>query len=87
MSYENEAFLSPAVVDKLQIGTCIQSEHGQVYQIENILPSIGGTGEVRFVFRSLRSGKELDWNFNEMRYHRLKIIDPEEVPLALLGAT
>lgn len=86
-SYENEVFLSWALLYKLRKGTYLQSEYGNAYVVVTVWPSIGGTTEVRFTLRHLQSDEEFTWNFNEMRYHRLKYLEPKDVPLLLLGAT
>lgn len=67
-------------------GTFWLSETGSVFEVTKVYPSIGGSTWPVFTLKHLRSGEDYDWNYNEMRANRLKQIDTEEVPLALLGA-
>jgi len=57
-----------------------------VYEVTETWPSIGGTTFPKFRLTRLNEGTDLICNYNEMRANRLKQIDPEEVPMALLGA-
>jgi hypothetical protein len=84
MSYKSEVFLTTLGEDCLSVGTYLQSEYGNAYEIVTIWPSIGGTTDKRFTLRHLQSDEEFTWNYNEMRYHRLKTLNPEDLPLLLL---
>ena len=86
MSYKSEVFLTTLGEDCLTVGTYLQSQYGNAYEIVTIWPSIGGTTDKRFVLKHLQSDEEFTWNFSEMRFHRLKPLSPEELPLLLLGA-
>lgn len=72
-------------IAELPTGTHLASEYGNVYEVTHVWPSIGGTTHPKFTLKHLQSEEEFVWTYNDIRYHRLKTIEPEEVPLALLG--
>lgn len=64
----------------------VSSTGGTVFEVANIYPSLGGTTRVKYGFKCLNYDREYVWNANEVMALLLKPIDPEDVPMALLGA-
>ena len=79
-------YISQLGIEALPVGTCLKSETGGIYEVTQVWPSIGGSTPPQFTLKHLLSGEEYVCNYNDVRYHRLKTIPQEEVPLALLGA-
>lgn len=59
--------------------------YGSVYKVISKWPSLGGTTHAEITLRHIRTGEVYTRTYRAMCDVGLKQLDPEDVPMALLG--